>query len=76
MLPPNGRRRRFARTESSTGVAEHDRSAIYLELLPVVNAGAVELPDDPNLLRELHGLERQRGSVGRDCVDLDNMTTA
>lgn len=46
-----------------------DRSALYLEMLPVVNAGTVELPDDPKLLRELRGLERRRGTAGRDRID-------
>jgi Terminase large subunit, T4likevirus-type, N-terminal len=38
-------------------VAELDRSRLYLELLPLVNAGAIELPDDAKLLAELRGLE-------------------
>lgn len=50
-------------------VAPLDRSALYLALLPVVNAQQVEVPEDPVLLRELRGLERQRGSSGRDRVD-------
>jgi hypothetical protein len=50
-------------------VADLDRSRLYLELLPVVNAGAVELPNDPRLLAELRGLERRRGTAGRDRVD-------
>ena len=49
--------------------AEHTTSALYLELLPLVNAGAVVLLDAPELLRELRGLERRRGSAGRDRVD-------
>ncbi|HEU0093864.1 MAG TPA: hypothetical protein VFS78_17255 [Vicinamibacteria bacterium] len=49
--------------------AEEDRSALYLQLLPRVNADAVELPDIPALLRELRSLERRRGSSGRDRVD-------
>jgi hypothetical protein len=49
--------------------SERDRSAIYLELLPAVNAGRVLLLDEPELLRELRGLERRRGSAGRDRVD-------
>lgn len=44
-------------------------SEVYLELLPLVNAGAVRLLDEPHLLRELHGLERKRGTAGRDKVD-------
>jgi hypothetical protein len=50
-------------------VAELDRSRLYLELLPLVNAGAIELPDDAKLLAELRGLERRRGTAGRDRVD-------
>ena len=49
--------------------SERDRSAIYLELLPLVNAQHVLLLDRPDLLRELRGLERRRGTGGRDRVD-------
>ncbi|MEI8084543.1 MAG: hypothetical protein WCI74_22115, partial [Actinomycetes bacterium] len=48
---------------------DQDRSAIYLELLPLVNSGRVLLLDDADLLRELRGLERRRGNGGRDRVD-------
>ena len=45
-----------------------DRSALYLELLPLVNSGQVRLLDQPELLRELRGLERCRGtSRPRSC---------
>lgn len=50
-------------------VAEKPKSDLYLELLAAVNSGRVELPDMPDLLRELRGLERRRGSSGRDRVD-------
>jgi hypothetical protein len=50
-------------------VAEEDRSALYLGMLPVVNAKGIELLDVAELLRELRGLERRRGSSGRDRVD-------
>ncbi len=46
-----------------------DRSTLYLELLPLLNAGRVGLLDVPDLLRELRGLERRRGTAGRDRVD-------
>ena len=46
-----------------------DRSGLYLEMLPCVNAGTVELLDDSKLLRELRGLERRRGTAGRDRID-------
>ncbi|MBX3305621.1 MAG: hypothetical protein KF751_06140 [Nitrospira sp.] len=49
--------------------SEKDRSAIYLEALPSINAGRFTLLDKPDLLRELRGLERRRGTGGRDKVD-------
>jgi hypothetical protein len=48
---------------------EADRSTLYLELLPLINARAVTLLDDAALLHELRGLERRRGTAGRDHVD-------
>jgi hypothetical protein len=50
-------------------VSKLDRSAIYLELLPVVNAGTIEFPDDRKVLGELRALERRRGTSGRDRID-------
>ncbi len=49
--------------------APRTTSEVYLELLPLVNSGAVVLLDHPHLLRELRGLERKRGTAGRDRVD-------
>ena len=49
--------------------ARLDRSALYLGLLPLISAARVLLLDDAELLRELRGLERRRGSSGRDRVD-------
>ena len=48
---------------------DQTRSDLYLELLPLVNAQRIRLLDDPELLRELRGLERRRGPSGRDKVD-------
>jgi hypothetical protein len=50
-------------------VAGKVRSDLYLGLVSIVNSGSIELPDDPDLLRELRGLERRRGASGRDRVD-------
>ena len=50
-------------------IAEHPKSDLYLNLLPLVNAGQVALLDRPDLLRELRALERHRGPSGRDRVD-------
>ena len=49
--------------------SERNRSELYLELLPAVNAAHVLLLDDAEMLRELRGLERTRGRAGRDRVD-------
>lgn len=62
-------RERFRAHGIEYDVAPKDRSALYLGLLPRVHAGEVVLPNDATLLRELRGLERRRGSSGRDRVD-------
>jgi hypothetical protein len=49
--------------------SDRDRSTIYLDLLPAVNAEKVLILDDAELLREFRGLERRRGASGRDRVD-------
>ena len=49
--------------------SERDRTAIYLDMLSRVNAGDVRLLDLPELLRELRGIERRRGTSGRDRCD-------
>jgi len=49
--------------------SERDRSALYLEVLPLLQAGRVVLLDNHELLRELRGLERRSGTSGRDRVD-------
>lgn len=46
-----------------------DRSALYAELLPLVNARRCVLLDDAATLRELRALERRRGTSGRDRID-------
>jgi hypothetical protein len=46
-----------------------DRSGLYLGLLAALNSRRVELPEDATLVRELRGLERRRGTSGRDRVD-------
>jgi hypothetical protein len=46
-----------------------NRSDLYLGLLPLVNSESVRLLDHADLLREFRGLERRRGTSGRDRVD-------
>ena len=44
------------------------RSKLYLELLPILNAGRIDLLDHPKLVNQLSSLERSTGR-GRDSVD-------
>ena len=50
--------------------SEKSKSDLYGELLPLINAGKVELLDNQRLVNQLAGLERRtvRGS-GRDTID-------
>lgn len=49
--------------------SERDRSAIYREALPLLNAGRAELLDHARLLAQLGALERRTGRSGRDTID-------
>jgi hypothetical protein len=49
--------------------SQKDRSSLYLELLPMVLSGKVELLENKSLLAELRSLERRTRSGGRDSVD-------
>jgi hypothetical protein len=48
--------------------SQRDRSALYLEALPLFTAGRVRLLDNQRLVAQLAALERRSGS-GRDRVD-------
>lgn len=48
--------------------SDRDASSLYLELLPLVNAQRARLLDHHELLKELRGLERRRGTSGKDRV--------
>ena len=52
----------IGRTTSTYQYSTRDRSQLYLEFLPLVNAGQVRLLDHPDCLRELRGLN---GGVAR-----------
>jgi hypothetical protein len=49
--------------------AEKTKSEAYVELLPLLNSGRVELLDHKRLLAQLCGLERRTTRGGRDSVD-------
>jgi hypothetical protein len=62
-------REQFRKLGIDYQTAELTRSELYLELLPMVNSGAVELLDHARLLGQLAGLERRVGRSGKDAVD-------
>lgn len=45
------------------------KSALYLELLPMLNGGRVELLDHPRMASQLISLERRTSRSGKDSVD-------
>jgi hypothetical protein len=49
--------------------SEKSKSDLYLEALPVLCGGQVELPDNPKLIEQFCQLERKTRSGGRDIVD-------
>jgi hypothetical protein len=49
--------------------SERTKSAIYRDLLPALNSGAVALLDDPRLVSQLVNLERRPGRQGADNID-------
>jgi hypothetical protein len=59
----------FQRHDIRYEPAPMDRSALYLDLLNVVNSGGARLLDVGEMLKELRALERRRGPSGRDKVD-------
>jgi hypothetical protein len=50
-------------------VSEQNRSELYLELLPAIMSGKVELLDNRRLTSQLSNLERRTARSGRDSVD-------
>lgn len=49
--------------------SEKAKSALYLELLPILCAGEIELLDNAVLVNQLAGLERRTRSGGKDNID-------
>jgi hypothetical protein len=45
------------------------KSELYRDFLPLITTASVELLDAPRLVQQLHGLERDTGTAGRDLVD-------
>src|SRR5262249_47196339 len=55
--PPNLLRNNFESRGIQYLASQWDRTGIYMELQPLLNAGRASLSDQPELLRELRGPE-------------------
>ena len=49
--------------------SERSKSELYLELLPLLNSGRIELLDSERLVQQLVRLERRTSRSGKDSVD-------
>jgi hypothetical protein len=59
----------FARIGVTYRKSDADRSAVYLDVLPLFTAGRARLLDSPRLVGQLAGLERRTFPTGRDRID-------
>lgn len=62
-------REAFRNAGISYDVGKKPKSDLYRDLLPLLNSGQVELPDNEQLQKELQGLERRTSRGGRDSID-------
>jgi hypothetical protein len=65
LFPIEGMKKRGVRVEPSAKA----KSDLYRELLPLINSGRCELPDDKKLIAQLAGLERRTARGGKDSID-------
>ena len=59
----------FARHRVTYEAADKSKSQLYVDLLPMLNSGRVQLPPDQRLERQLLALERRTARGGRDSID-------
>lgn len=59
----------FLKSRIRYRVADRNRSDLYGGLLPMLNARAIDLLDQPRLVAQLVGLERSTSRGGRDTID-------
>lgn len=62
-------RHEFAKHGITLTPSELNRSELYLELLPLLQTGGVELSPDEKALTQLTLLERRTGRNGKDTID-------
>ena len=59
----------FQKQGINYSVSEMNRSELYLELLPLIMSGKVQLLDNTKLITQLSSLERRTARSGKDSVD-------
>jgi hypothetical protein len=59
----------FAKQNVRYEQSKRDRSAVYMDLLPLVTSGRARVIDDPKLISEGAALERRTFSTGRERID-------
>ena len=59
----------FAKVGITYTHSERDRSAIYLDALPLFTSGRARLLDNPRLVTQFKSLERRTSPIGKDRVD-------
>jgi hypothetical protein len=59
----------FAKAGVQYAHSERDRSAIYLDLLPLITSGRLKLLDNKRLIAQLAGLERRSLPLGKTRID-------
>ena len=62
-------RERFKAHGVTYDLADKPKSDLYRDMLPLLNAGRVELLDNPKLVSQLCLLERRTARGGRDSID-------
>ena len=62
-------REQFKKRGINYQVADRPKSDLYRDLLPLLNSGRIELPENDQLQRELIGLERRTSRAGKDSID-------
>ena len=62
-------REQFRKVGINYETSEPSKSKIYVDWLPLLNSGKVELLDIPRLALQACGLERRTSRVGKDTID-------
>ena len=62
-------REQFRKAGIQYDTSDRSKSEIYLESLPLLNSGKIELLDHLRLITQLCGLERRTPRSGRDSID-------